>query len=83
MLNANLETQDKKSIADNIMKQAKFNKYLIIWTDCDREGEHIGTEVRDQAKEGNQRIIVRRAKFNNTERAYVNRAFFPLNFGIC
>ncbi|OJJ03533.1 hypothetical protein ASPVEDRAFT_53914 [Aspergillus versicolor CBS 583.65] len=62
---------DKKSIADNIMKQAKFNKYLIIWTDCDREGEHIGTEVRDQAKEGNQRIIVRRAKFNNTERAHV------------
>lgn len=51
------------------MKQARYNKYLVIWTDCDREGEHIGTEVRTQALGGNQRIIVKRAKFNNTERA--------------
>lgn len=65
------------------MKQAKYSKYLVIWTDCDREGEHIGTEVRDQAKEGNQRIIVRRAKFNNTERAYVNLTLPPSNFGLC
>lgn len=82
-MNANLETQDKKPIAENIRTQAKFNKYLVIWTDCDREGEHIGTEVRDQAKEGNQRIIVRRAKFNNTERAYVNLTLFIFHFGLC
>ena len=55
------------------MKQARYSKYLVIWTDCDREGEHIGTEVRDQAKKGNARIIVKRARFNNTERAYVDR----------
>ncbi|KAL5343353.1 DNA topoisomerase [Aspergillus crustosus] len=65
---------DKKPIAKNITKQARTNQYLIIWTDCDREGEHIGTEVRDQAKQGNRRIIIKRAKFNNTERAHVMEA---------
>ncbi|KAL4991050.1 DNA topoisomerase [Aspergillus falconensis] len=65
---------DKKAIADNIMKQAMYNQYLVIWTDCDREGEHIGTEVRDQAKAGNGRIVVKRAKFNNTEKVHVLNA---------
>jgi DNA topoisomerase III len=41
---------------------------LFIWTDCDREGEHIGSEVRDQARKGNARITVKRARFSNTER---------------
>ncbi|KAL5003779.1 DNA topoisomerase [Aspergillus recurvatus] len=65
---------DKKAIANNIMKQAMYNQYLVIWTDCDREGEHIGTEVRDQAKAGNGRIVVKRAKFNNTEKVHVLNA---------
>ncbi|KAL4808891.1 DNA topoisomerase [Aspergillus unguis] len=69
-----LVDEDKRAIADNIMEQARYNKYLVIWTDCDREGEHIGTEVRASAKEGNQRIIVKRARFNNTERAHVLQA---------
>ena len=42
---------------------------MFIWTDCDREGEHIGTEIRKHAKKGNARIVVKRAKFSNTERA--------------
>ncbi|KAL2816784.1 DNA topoisomerase [Aspergillus cavernicola] len=63
--------KDKTAIAKNIMKQARNHRALVIWTDCDREGEHIGAEVRDQAKEGNRNILVKRAKFNNTERAHV------------
>ena len=66
---ANPHVQDKTAIAENIKEQAKRCKALLIWTDCDREGEHIGTEVRNQAKEGNSRIKVKRAKFSNTERA--------------
>lgn len=61
--------KDKEALANNIQQQARQAKILFIWTDCDREGEHIGGEVRDQAKKGNPRIIVKRAKFNNTERA--------------
>lgn len=61
--------KDKKSIAENIQQQARYASILFIWTDCDREGEHIGGEVRDEAKKGNARIQVKRAKFSNTEKA--------------
>jgi DNA topoisomerase III len=64
------ENQEHKPIADNIQQQARYAKVLFIWTDCDREGEHIGSEVREQAKKGNPRITVKRARFNNTERTY-------------
>ncbi|KAJ5808108.1 hypothetical protein N7474_009377 [Penicillium riverlandense] len=66
--------KDKLPIAENIRDQARYSKALFIWTDCDREGEHIGSEVRHQAKSGNARIEVKRAKFSNTERAHVLRA---------
>ncbi|PCH07497.1 DNA topoisomerase, type IA [Penicillium occitanis (nom. inval.)] len=69
----NVDT-DKRSIAENIKKQAQYCKALFIWTDCDREGEHIGTEVKNQARLGNARIEVKRARFSNTERAHVLRA---------
>ncbi|KAJ5384988.1 DNA topoisomerase type IA [Penicillium concentricum] len=72
--------KDKLPIADNIRDQAKYAKALFIWTDCDREGEHIGSEVRNQAKAGNARIEVKRAKFSNTESAHVRRAALePVN----
>lgn len=48
----------------------------MIWTDCDREGEHIGQEIVDAAKVGNAAIQVKRARFSNVERAYVLNAKF-------
>ncbi|MCJ1478312.1 DNA topoisomerase [Lambiella insularis] len=68
-----IETVDdeKKAVADNITQQARYAKALFIWTDCDREGEHIGSEVRQAALKGNQRLQVKRARFSNTERAHV------------
>lgn len=64
--------KDKKAIAENITKQARYAKVLYIWTDCDREGEYIGAEVRQAAFIGNARLEVKRAQFSNTERAYVS-----------
>ena len=61
--------QDKKAIAENIAQQARYSRALFIWTDCDREGEHIGSEVRRAAFQGNRSLEVKRAQFNNTERA--------------
>ena len=56
-------------IADNIKFQASRCDMLFIWTDCDREGENIGAEIRDLARAANPRIEVTRAHFSNVERA--------------
>ncbi|KAL9108741.1 MAG: hypothetical protein Q9227_006537 [Pyrenula ochraceoflavens] len=66
--------EDKKGIAENIAQQARYAKILFIWTDCDREGEHIGSEVRGQARKGKRDIEVRRAKFSNTEKTHIIHA---------
>lgn len=60
---------DKEDISRNIQNQARGAKALFIWTDCDREGEHIGHEVRTEALKGNSRLQVKRARFSNIERA--------------
>ncbi|KAM0436782.1 hypothetical protein ACHAPT_002493 [Fusarium lateritium] len=62
---------DKKSIAQNLESQAKFARLLVIWTDCDREGEHIGHEIVEAARKGKPDIEVKRARFSNVERAHV------------
>ncbi|KAK3692533.1 DNA topoisomerase [Podospora appendiculata] len=62
---------DSKNIAKNIEDQARRATALFIWTDCDREGEHIGSEIRDVAKKSNSRLEVKRARFSNIERAHI------------
>ncbi|KAH0562609.1 hypothetical protein GP486_002715 [Trichoglossum hirsutum] len=64
----------KKAIAENIGKEARHAKALFIWTDCDREGEYIGSEVSRIALRANPNLEVKRAKFSNIERAHVFRA---------
>ncbi|KAM4057053.1 DNA topoisomerase domain-containing protein [Hirsutella rhossiliensis] len=63
--------EDKKAITKNIEEQARRARLLVIWTDCDREGEHIGQEIVDAARKGNAGIQVKRARFSNVERAHV------------
>lgn len=61
--------EKQKPVAGNIEVQARHNDILFIWTDCDREGEHIGTEIRDIALKANPNMQVWRARFSNIERA--------------
>ncbi|KAJ4354968.1 DNA topoisomerase [Ascochyta clinopodiicola] len=67
-----------KPIADNIQRQARRADVLYIWTDCDREGEHIGTEIRSVATQSNQTLGraggTVRAHFSNIERAHIIHA---------
>ncbi|KAK8055466.1 DNA topoisomerase III, partial [Apiospora rasikravindrae] len=65
---------DKKDIAQNIETQARYSQGLCIWTDCDREGEHIGHEIREAARKGNAALTVKRARFSNIERAHILHA---------
>ncbi|KAK4217971.1 DNA topoisomerase [Rhypophila decipiens] len=63
--------ENNKHVATNIEEQARYADVLFIWTDCDREGEHIGGEVRDAARKGNRQIQIKRARFSNIERGHV------------
>ncbi|KAF2400188.1 prokaryotic type I DNA topoisomerase [Trichodelitschia bisporula] len=77
LFDAPIEVQikgDKKSIAQNIEQQARYCNILYIWTDCDREGENIGAEIRNIALKVNSRMTVKRAMFNNIERAHIVQA---------
>jgi DNA topoisomerase III len=55
---------DKKAIADNLQSEARKAKQLMIWTDCDREGENIGSEIKRICRQANSRITVTRARFS-------------------
>ncbi|KAF2744857.1 DNA topoisomerase [Sporormia fimetaria CBS 119925] len=65
---------DKKAVARNIEFQARNANVLFIWTDCDREGEHIGSEIREIALKVNPSLQVCRARFSNIERAHIIQA---------
>ena len=43
-------TDDMKSVYDNLQKIAKKSNVLVLWTDCDREGEHIGFEIMETCR---------------------------------
>jgi DNA topoisomerase III len=59
-----------KGVHENIVKESRVARALFIWTDCDREGEHIGSEIESAARKSNAQIEVKRARFSNLERAY-------------
>jgi DNA topoisomerase-3 len=56
--------EDKKSIEQNLMTQARRVDMLMIWTDCDREGEHIGMEITIVCRKANRNLVVKRARFS-------------------
>jgi DNA topoisomerase III len=67
LFEAEIETRvasDAKSIEKNLIQEAKRAETLMIWTDCDREGENIGAEVSSICRKANRNIIVRRARFS-------------------
>ena len=52
--------QDYEKIKKNIQKEVKSCNALIIWTDCDREGENIGFEIIQVCQEVKPNINVYR-----------------------
>ena len=60
----NYVAKDKKKIAENLQSEARGAQQLMIWTDCDREGENIGAEIVAECRKANRNIIVKRARFS-------------------
>ncbi|TFY69145.1 hypothetical protein EVG20_g3279 [Dentipellis fragilis] len=55
---------DKKGIERNLISEAKKAQELMIWTDCDREGENIGAEIASICRKAKPGITVKRARFS-------------------
>jgi DNA topoisomerase-3 len=67
LFDAPIEAQvmpDKKAIVDNLSSEARKVQQLMIWTDCDREGENIGAEIANVCRKANRNIVVKRARFS-------------------
>lgn len=67
--------KNNNQIKNQIEKEARNCDVLMIWTDCDREGENIGFEVISVCTRVNSRLRIFRAHFSEVTPAAVNRAF--------
>ncbi|OCF45893.1 DNA topoisomerase III [Kwoniella heveanensis CBS 569] len=65
---------DKKSVEQNLQNEARHSDMLMIWTDCDREGEHIGSEVATVCRKVNRNLVVKRARFSAIIAAQIQQA---------
>ncbi|KAF9585923.1 DNA topoisomerase [Lunasporangiospora selenospora] len=67
-------TSDLIAVERNLVKEAQLADQLMIWTDCDREGENIGAEIMGVCLRRNQRLVVTRARFSSVTPAELHRA---------
>ena len=61
---------DHRGIEANLLAEAKKATHLMIWTDCDREGEFIGAMVAKVCRRAKPNIVVKRARFSAIIPAY-------------
>lgn len=68
-------SKSKKGIVDNLKRLSREATDLVLWLDCDREGEAIAYEVLDICMGQNRSLNVHRAHFSAATRADIERAF--------
>ena len=69
-----VESTKNKDIAKTLQQEAKTSGVLIIWTDCDREGEGIGYEIQQTCLAKNKNLLVKRARFSCANKTDIWRA---------
>lgn len=67
-------TEQFEPIKRTLEREVRGCHGLIVWTDCDREGENIGFEIIDVCRAIKPNIIVYRAIFSEITAASVKRA---------
>ncbi|XP_062545521.1 DNA topoisomerase 3-alpha [Armigeres subalbatus] len=66
--------EDMTKIKRTLEREVARCQTLVIWTDCDREGENIGFEIIEVCRQMRPQIRVLRAKFSEITAASVTRA---------
>ena len=56
--------QDKLPLKRTLEEEARKCQWLVLWLDCDREGENIAFEVLDICHSTNPRLTIWRARFS-------------------
>jgi DNA topoisomerase-3 len=56
--------EQMRPIEQTLLDESRLADMLIIWTDCDREGENIGREVELLCRRVNRALEVHRARFS-------------------
>ncbi|CAN6681600.1 unnamed protein product [Malus baccata var. baccata] len=65
--------EDKLDIKRTLEEEARRCQWLVLWLDCDREGENIAFEVIEVCTAVNRHLTIRRARFSAlTERDIYN-----------
>lgn len=67
-----------EGVAANLGFQARSAQVLVIWTDCDREGEYIGGEVEKVCLQEANHLQVYRAQYSVLDGREVHRAMAQL-----
>ncbi|XP_037958363.1 DNA topoisomerase 3-alpha [Teleopsis dalmanni] len=70
--------EDYLPIKRTLEREIRSCQGLIVWTDCDREGENIGVEIVDVCRAIKPNITVHRAIFSEITTAAVKRALQQL-----
>ena len=71
--------QNNQNIKRTLEREIKRCDVLMIWTDCDREGENIGFEVISVCRSANPRINIYRTHFSEVTVPAITRAFNNLS----
>lgn len=66
---------DKESICRTLRREARKCAELILWLDCDREGENIAFEVIEVCKAANNALSIKRARFSSLVSREIWHAF--------
>jgi DNA topoisomerase III len=65
---------ENEKVALNLRNLAQRAQWLVLWLDCDREGENIAFEVIQECRSVKQNLVIKRARFSALIRQDIFRA---------
>lgn len=68
----------KESLEKNLTGLSRRSRILILWLDCDREGEAIAFEVLEVCRKSNPHLEVYRAHFSALTKTDISNALNQL-----